>query len=415
LNKFPEDGILSKVRVYAGDLYDRPDKAAVHPEGAVTDSLTNLGQRFTPKYLDLAQRLLRDMSARGLQPGDLLSTESELAQQHSVSRSTVRQALGILQKAGYLRRQRARGTFVSRAVDASLHRELTRGTVVLACSNEQTVHLDEDFAFATVLRAMERKLAGDGFAVQILGFSNDEPEDRERLTRCLKQEHVQGLCAIGGCVENYRAALNGLPLVSSCTFYPLAGPWVGQDVKEACRASVAHLLARGHRDIALLCSSTIDQHAFAVFVSGYRDAFDLAKLPFKRRLLYHAYSGESLVELAQELLAAADRPTAIFAENWRVAQAIVSAASKVGLKIPRDLSIVAYGQNALHVPLDPLGGPVHVTAYVPNGERIGEEAAKLLTSLVDNSAAPSDPIFIPGQLYERESVAAPPWPVSFDA
>src|SRR2546423_1356492 len=112
--------------------------------------------------MDLAQRLLRDMSARGLQPGDLLSTEIELAQQH-----------------------------------------------------------------------------------------------------------VQGLCAIGACLEPYRSVLNDTPLVSSCTFYPLTGPWVGQDVHEACRTSIAHLLSRGHREIAMVCSAGIDQQAFAIFVAGY--------------------------------------------------------------------------------------------------------------------------------------------------
>ena len=51
---------------------------------------------FTPRYLDLAHKLLLDIANRGLKPGELLGTETELIARHGLSRSTVRQALAVL-------------------------------------------------------------------------------------------------------------------------------------------------------------------------------------------------------------------------------------------------------------------------------------------------------------------------------
>jgi len=49
----------------------------------------------------------------GLPPNTVLPTEEQLARRYGVSRVTVRQALGVLERAGLLSRQRGRGTIVS--------------------------------------------------------------------------------------------------------------------------------------------------------------------------------------------------------------------------------------------------------------------------------------------------------------
>jgi LacI family transcriptional regulator len=361
-------------------------------------NITELGRRFAPKYVDLAQRLLRDIAARQLKSGDLLGTEEELGMQHGLSRATVRQALAVLERDGFVRRHRAKGTFVGPAV-ASVEQHLLRGTALVVCSNEQTVHLDEDFAFATVLRSIERALGREGFSVQIMGVGEDIGSDRARLSRLVQQEDLQGICAIGSCLEPYRPLLPEVPTVTSCTFYPLPGPWAGQDVCEASREALKYLLDLGHRDVALVCSGAIDQRAFAVFVEGYKAAYRQAGQPFLRQQLYRAYFGEELPELAREVLTSRSRPTAVFAENWHVCQAFVAAASSLGMRIPDDVSLIGYGQNALQVV-----GPVGITSYTPDGERLGQEVARLLTDLVDGKPLEDGPHFVAGRLVERDSV-----------
>ena len=358
------------------------------------------GRQFTPKYLDLAQKVLLDIANRGLKPGDLLGTETELIARHGLSRATVRQALAVLERDGYVSRKRARGTFVGNTVDPAAKQHFLRGTVLVICSNEQTAHLHEDFAFATVLRLIERSLAKKGFSVQILGVGENPPDDQARLQRLLEQGHIDGICAIGNCFEPYRPmVMDKILVVSSCSFSPLKAPWVGQDIRAVSRGCVKYLIDHGHRQIAMVCGSTIDQAAFGIFAAGYREAFAEASLPLNRQMLCQAYPGEPLMQLFAELLKGPSRPTAIFAENWRVCQAMLAAANELGLKIPDDISLVGYGQNVQH-----LSAPVAITSYVPQAEGIGEGLADILTRFADGHQIPQEPVFIPGRLVEGESV-----------
>lgn len=69
----------------------------------------------------LRDDLLRELQERGLRPGDRIPTEAEVAQQFGVSRSTVREALRLLEESGVVRVERGRGRFLS--AGGSLHVE----------------------------------------------------------------------------------------------------------------------------------------------------------------------------------------------------------------------------------------------------------------------------------------------------
>ncbi len=80
-------------------------------------------QSSTPLYQQLHDLLRGGIAAGEWRPGDMLPTETELLQQHQVSRVVVRQALDALVKEGLIYRQRGRGTFVAHpTVDQGLGR-----------------------------------------------------------------------------------------------------------------------------------------------------------------------------------------------------------------------------------------------------------------------------------------------------
>lgn len=68
----------------------------------------------TPLYHQLKELLGSRIANGEWQPGDMLPTEEQLQEQYEVSRTTVRQALKVLELEGLISRQRGRGTFVSR-------------------------------------------------------------------------------------------------------------------------------------------------------------------------------------------------------------------------------------------------------------------------------------------------------------
>lgn len=68
---------------------------------------------FTPRYYQLA-RILRERILRGeLEPHQPIPSERNLEEIYSVSRTTIRQAIDILVRQGFLYREHGKGTFVS--------------------------------------------------------------------------------------------------------------------------------------------------------------------------------------------------------------------------------------------------------------------------------------------------------------
>ncbi|MBN1435835.1 MAG: GntR family transcriptional regulator [Sedimentisphaerales bacterium] len=68
------------------------------------------------KYQVIARNLVDQISNGALSPGERLESENELAVQYGVSRITARQALAVLEKEGYVKRKRGKGTYVSSSI-----------------------------------------------------------------------------------------------------------------------------------------------------------------------------------------------------------------------------------------------------------------------------------------------------------
>lgn len=69
---------------------------------------------FVPLYHQLAQILEDQIKSGKYRPGDALPSEAELSEKYGLSRMTVRRSLSQLAKAGLIRTERGKGTFVSR-------------------------------------------------------------------------------------------------------------------------------------------------------------------------------------------------------------------------------------------------------------------------------------------------------------
>ncbi|HEY0000222.1 MAG TPA: substrate-binding domain-containing protein, partial [Actinoplanes sp.] len=96
------------------------------------------------------------------------------------------------------------------------------------------------------------------------------------------------------------------------------------------------------------------------------------------------YSGEEGGRATRRLLSSADRPTAIIFDNDIMAVAGLGAAHEMGIPVPQDLSIVAWGDSLLcsvvHPPLTALSRDV--AAY-------GNIAARQLLTVIAEGSAPS--------------------------
>jgi GntR family transcriptional regulator len=106
------------------------------PGPTIATAMADLPQ---PLYARLRDALRAEILDGRLGAGDRLPSESELSAAHGVSRITVRQALGDLQKAGLITRLQGKGAFVA-PPHASQSLQRLQGLSEALASQGQTVH-----------------------------------------------------------------------------------------------------------------------------------------------------------------------------------------------------------------------------------------------------------------------------------
>ena len=107
--------------------------------------------------------------------------------------------------------------------------------------------------------------------------------------------------------------------------------------------------------------------------------------------------------LATRLLALDDPPTAIFAANNFIAFGAVRALRDLGLKVPDDISVVAFDD----LPVEWVAEPFLTVAAQPAYD-IGRRAAELMIDRLEGErTAAGESVVLPFELIVRRSTAAP--------
>lgn len=158
-------------------------------------------------------------------------------------------------------------------------------------------------------------------------------------------------------------------------------PYVFMDDVQASYDVVQHLWGLGHRQIAYL--GFADTAASADRYSGYVQFFREKGLapPYAQAQVQHTTSATAFAA-GEDLVTRPDRPTAIFAGTDFLAMGVMAAASKHGLNIPADVSLVGFddspGTESVWPPLTTIHQPI---------ADIGEAACDMLVSQLGGDRA----------------------------
>jgi DNA-binding LacI/PurR family transcriptional regulator len=175
----------------------------------------------------------------------------------------------------------------------------------------------------------------------------------------------------------------------------------------AARAAVDHLLELGHRRIGLIGGDTDDPMAFTPPLhrrDGYRDALHAAGLeadPDLEVLGYFTVDGGR--EAARQLLARADRPTAIFAESDEMAYGALREIRDAGLRVPGEIAVIGFDDQ-------PFSDLMDLSSI---RQPVAEEALDITTRLLaliaeEGEQPPFDPsVVLPTELVVRGSTVKP--------
>ncbi|MET0310314.1 MAG: LacI family DNA-binding transcriptional regulator [Sphingomonas sp.] len=166
-----------------------------------------------------------------------------------------------------------------------------------------------------------------------------------------------------------------------------------------------HLLALGHRRLGFIIGNP-DQSASAARLSGFHDAVRETG-DVETTVVQGDFTYASGLVAGEQLLGAAEPPTAIFASNDDMAAAVVSVAHRRRLDVPQDLTVVGFDDTTAAVTL----WPPLTTIRQPVRE-LAVEALQLLTREIQDSGSDKRSArrrrVLQHELIERQSTAAPP-------
>jgi len=191
-------------------------------------------------------------------------------------------------------------------------------------------------------------------------------------------------------------------LVDTAGEQPPGVPTVGSANWAGGLAATRHLLALGHRRIAMI-SGPADVLCSRARVDGYRSALEEAGVPQDPSFVrYGDFFVGGGYRHGLSLLDRPDRPTAIFAGSDFQAMGVLRAAHDLGLRVPQDLSVVGYD----NLPVSEWIAPRLTTINQPLQE-MAATATRMVLALARGETPANLRIDLATELVVRDSTSPP--------
>ncbi|GLW48897.1 alanine racemase, partial [Streptomyces sp. NBRC 14336] len=243
------------------------------------------------------------------------------------------------------------------------------------------------FAGRLLRGAMETAWADDHLVLTV--DSGGDPAKEDAAVAELLDRRVDGIIYAAMSLRRVRVP-EGLhrthSVLANCLPEDDSLPAVIPAERAGGRTAARLLLDQGHRRIAHIGGS--DDIASVERLRGFRDTLRAEGItvprPWVVRTGGEISSGYEGALRLLENVPADERPTGVFAYNDRVAAGILHAATRLGLTVPADLSVVGYDDQehmAAHL------APPLTTVALPH-RAMGEAAARLLLDAIETGRTP---------------------------
>jgi LacI family transcriptional regulator len=269
------------------------------------------------------------------------------------------------------------------------------------------VHDVTDLYFAEIVRGATIAASRSGFLTVVCSSSRD-PATELKYLEMLSLSRVAGVIFAGGGLEDvsYKRAIRihaanirsyGGVLVALA---PRADRWPAElpDNEGGAHLATEHLLALGHRDIAMI-SGPINLRTSREREHGYQQALTAQGLA--ARLAVGDFTRQGGARAMAELLAG-PHLSAVFVSNDAMAVGALAELRRRGVAVPGDMSLVGFddvpGLDYLH--------PALTTVRVPMAD-LGAAGANRVLKLLSGADRGPRVRTHPVELVLRESTAAP--------
>lgn len=308
-----------------------------------------------------------------------------------IAPSTREAVLRAIEEIGYVHDE------VARAM-----RSRRTGTIGVATSAISNLY------FAEVVSALEQAAAGMQRIVMLID-THDEPGREFEAVRTFAARRVDGVVLAPSAdpsrsLDLLRRREIPFVLLDRVVEVEEAGPpcdMIGVENREPTAQLVDLLVEAGHRDIGFVSGlrglSTSEER-----LAGFRDG--LARHGLPEGTVVDGMSGVDSAQAAVlELLAHADRPTALVSGNNAMTVGILRGAYERGVRVPRDLSLACFDD----LPWADALAPRLTVAAQPLAE-LGTRAMQMLHERIESPDLPPRRVRLAPRLLRRDSVSGPP-------
>jgi len=332
-----------------------------------------------PKYKLLADLLRQEISSGKYKYLDRLLTENELAQKYNMSRQTVRQAIGLLEKEGIITRRRGSGTYISKP-GKTRQKTMTVGVI--------STYITE-YIFPSIVRGIEGVLTENGYSLLLSATRNRVDSERKLLLDCI-QKNVDGLIVEGTKttlpnpnISLYREIRDmGVPIVFINGFYPemTDSVYVVMDDFGGGLEAVRRLISQGYSNIAgIFKSDDMQGHKrYAGFTRGLIEAG--ISLADDSVVWYGTETMDMIFEEGENspLSKAVKNAEGVVCYNDLIAVRLIDFIQKTGRRVPEDVKIVSF-DNSHYSEL----GIVKIISLNHPKEELGKLAAQKLLNMIN--------------------------------
>ena len=329
-----------------------------------------------PKYFSLMEQLRSDIMSGAIRPGEKLPSENELSQKYSLSRHTVRKALGILEQDGYVEAFHGRGT----CSENMRHIKNSKNIAVV------TTYIS-DYIFPRLIQGMDNVLSESGYSIILKNTANSRQKEARCLEELLKKD-IDGLiiepsksemiCKHRNLYQNLDKFEIPYVFIQGIYSEMRDKPHILMDDAQGGYLVTKYLLELGHKKIKGFFKADdmqgLERH------KGYVKALQESGIAYDPDDVVWFHTEDRKVKpalMAKEMVQSGQLPDGIVCYNDQIAVQVMEELEKMGVRIPDDISITGY-DNSLYAQR---GSGITTIAHPQ--EKLGEMAAELILEKIN--------------------------------
>ena len=258
--------------------------------------------------------------------------------------------------------------------------------------------------FALLVESVQDRIAETGYSL-VVDYMDERENEVLRALQLCREKKPLGILFLGGDRENFLADFDKITqpsvlVTNDASEFPFPNlSSVSSDDRLAGKIAVEHLIALGHRKIAIIAGEHTHSDIGRLRYEGAMDAFREHRISFDPETDCETvrYTCQDGYKAAQRLLEQGREFTAIFAMSDVMAVGAIRGLRDEGKRVPEDVSVVGFDGLEL--------GEFTIPRLASVSQNLQELADRSFRMLLDNIESNSTALYevLPVSLLDRES------------